>query len=753
MKTKQTESEEQSPGGLGSEEIESLFERGYDLSSKRYIAEAWGLKPDAVPTEVATRINDTEHISTRLQDIGKLKRATLSQVSANGGRMRGENLRRDLLLRGFGDTEKVLRELVESCILIPLPNPGESELDIESLLEQDNFLQRDLAVPHPVYKELESEADQLGPEALDSWKGDVSTEAAGDIGTLELNLLHLTSLLVEEPLQLNKSGAPNRRSLTKFAEGVTFPGQVGEAGAQLDLNDAVQFDYVSFLLSLAAEMGFITQTGHTLVGKPEKLEAFFCADQEDRNRELVNGFQGIKYWDEVESLALSRGESRVSSDEHFSQFEPTGESFIGARGYVMSVLRRSRIGDWMPVAAILDLCAQLDRHYLPRALSNADPPVKPRQYIEAVLRRGLVWTGIVEFGESEDEVELMRFTRRGADIMNLSTDRPDAEAPSSTECLVVQPNFEVMLFLDPAPLHVVYRLYQVGERTKLADRVANFQLTAESVQRGFGLGLDADKVVELLQDYSQAPLPDTVQFQLQDWERVHGKLHLYANGILLRHPNPDRLDMIVGQLEHDRRRQEDFDIIRLEPTSVFLAAEYPPGLDRIVEQEDGLDINYLGDIPPTLYFVGPLELMVDPIECDLVTLSEIQNLTSSDSDDGEDRTQFLSLKTEKIKARWPDNPLENVLEFLSERTVGGIPPSQALKLRSQLEKPLQVSISRNVTVIVLESVEIADKFEKIPECETLIDARLGDRSFTIQAEHEEELSEVLEELGTELTEQ
>lgn len=751
MRAKSSNSEDEKSGALKSDEIESLFERGYDLSSRRFIAEAWGLKPDAEDEDVAERVNEQEHVSARLADIGKLKRATLSQVSANGGRMRGENLRRDLLLRGFGDTESLLRELVESCMLIPLPNPGESELEIENLLEQDNFLQRDLAVPVPVFEELEGEADKLGPEAIDSWKGDVEPSERGDVEALELNLLHLSSLLIDEPLQLNKSGAPNRRSLAKFAEGVTFPGDKGEAGEELDLNDAVQFDYISFVLSLAHQLEFVKQTGQTLVGETEALAEYFKADEEKRNRLLINAFQAMEYWDEVESLALSKGESRISSDEHFSQFEPTGEPLIGARGYVLSVLRRSRVSDWTPLNAIIDLCAKLDRHYLPRALSKIEPAVESLQYIDAHLKRALLWLGIVEFGRSEDDVRLIRFTRRGADMMNLERDDLDDGGPEKGECIVVQPNFEVMLFLDPAPMEVVYRLYQVGERIKLADRVANFQLTAESVQRGFGFGLDAESVISLLNDYSQAPLPDTVSFQIRDWERVHGKLRLYANGILLRHPDPDRLDLIVGQLEHDRRRSEDYDIIRLEPTSVFLAAEYPPGLDRLVEQEDGLDINYLGDIPPTLYFVGSLELMVDPIECDIVTLSEIKKISDKPETD-DDGTMFLKLNPSKIKKRWPEEPLEKVINFLEDRTAGGVPPAQALKLRSKLEKPLQVGISRNVTVIVLESKEIADHFAGIPECDSLIEARLGDRSFTIQTEHEDELNEILEDLGTELTE-
>jgi len=755
-------------GPLETDELQRLFERGYSLSSKRFLAETWGVAPESEYDVVAAQVNKPAISKKRLAKVDKLERVTMSQVAASGGRMRGENLRRDLLLRGFGDTDPVLRALVEQLLLIPLPNPGESELDIETLLEMDSFLQRDLALPVPLKELLSDEAEMLGPEAIDAWSGDIQLLQTTSIDILELNLLHLASQLQQETLRLNIDGTPNRRSLARFGRGISFPRtaspddpaasqQAGEAGDSLDLNDVFQLDYLTFLLALSLELGFVVTRDQSVAGLLEGTEAFFLADVSARNRLLSAAFRGLQFWSETESLSLARAGGPADSERHFSQFEPTGEPLIGARGYVLSVLKRARVTQWTPVKAMIDLCAQLDKNYLPRALNKVEPPVEARRYIDAVLRHGLIWLGVIEFGLSDDQVEMMRVTPRGAQLLGMKVDvDPDALDPNAQQdgCMVVQPNFEVMLFLDPAPLEVVYRLYEVGQRAKLSERVANFHLSAESVQRGLGMGLTADAIINTLSTYSHAPVPDSVAFQIRDWERVHRKLQLFANGVLLRHPDPDKLDLLLGQLRHaqrDDQGNDTFESYRLGPESAFLACDNPPGLEKLVDQQDGLLIDYLGEIPPSLYFVDILEVMIDPLETDIVTLSELDKIADR-LDDSTPRQRFYELNIDKIRERWPENPLKGVEAFFDARTDGGLPPAQALKFRGLLDKPLEAIISREVTVVVLENAQIADRFVEIPECQPLIERRLGETAFAIKRGHEEELNELLEELGIILSE-
>ncbi|MBA2664450.1 MAG: helicase-associated domain-containing protein [Bradymonadaceae bacterium] len=737
-------------GPLDKVELEGLFERGYNTSSKRFLATAWGLDPDkTTPEQLAEVMADGARLDARLGTVSPLQQAALGHVAANGGRLRGESLRRDLLLRGFGETSPILRDLVERGLLVPLPSPGEGEFDIDQILDHEHFLQHDLAVGEALLARFSNESSDAGPEALGSFSGSIRQTVAPSVDSLELNLLHLTSLLGKEALRLNKSGTPNRRSLSRVARGVTLPGQPGEAADELDLSDPIQQDYLTFLLALSVELGLVEQHGHSLIAATAAVEKYFGGDELKRDRALLLAIQNIKFWSEIKSLALSAGRPRVPAAEQFSQFEATGEPLIGARGYVLSVLKRARLEGWTPLDALVTLCAALDRSYLTRVIARSGEDLEPEDYIEAVIRRALVWMGFLQLGESDDGMELARFHARGRQALGLVSATPAPPAPSSLAgCLIVQPNFEIMVFLDAAPLEVIYFLYRIGERIRLSDRVATFRLTAESVQRGYSLGESAANACERLGALSHTPVPNSVSFQLDDWERVHRQLRFYARGLVLRHPDPDRLELISGQLQHDLGK--DGQTLRVGPTAVFVMTEREDLIARLVEREGALLVDYLGTLPACIEFAGPMVLATDRLGCDLVTSSELARIGEELEEQSNATTRFFRLDVKRIQARWSEGALQGVLAFLDARIAGGVPAAQALRLQSLLDRPARARLLEDVTVIVLESAEVADRFAAVPQCATLVEERLGDRAFSVYTGSKEKLNEIFEELGIQI---
>lgn len=743
---------------LSLRELETLFERGYDTGSKRFLAAVWGLDPDHVTAEQLSGVlADREHLEKRLEGVASLQQIALGHVASSGGRLRGESLRRELLLRGFGETTESLRDLVERGLLVPLPSPGESEFDIEKLLEHENFLQHELAVGEAVYERFSGFSSDVGPEALGTFSGAIRETAVSSIESLELNLLHLTSALSKEALRLNKSGTPNRRSLGRAAAGIVLPGQSGLASEPLDLNDPLQLDYLTFLLALSVELGLVELDAYHLVAVPGAMEKYFTSDELRRDRQLLLAIQNVKYWSEIKSLALSKNRSRLPAGEQFSQFEATGEPLIGARGYVFSVLKRARLEGWTPLDALVALCASLDRSYLTRVLARSHEEIEPEDYIQTVLRRALVWMGFLQLGESEDGMELARFHARGRQALGIASAAGEgaessavAGAGGPTGCMIVQPNFEIMVFLDAAPLEVIYFLYRVGVRIGLSDRMATFRLTAESVQRGFSQGESAAGVRERLTGLSHTPVPDSVAFQLDDWERVHRQLQFFASGVILRHRDPDRLELVIDQFEHDLGGEGQ--LIRIGPTTVFVMTEREDLLGRLIERESALVVDYLGTLPPCISFVEPLVVQVDSTACDFITLSELLRVgvELDVPPEGCSRAgRYFALDIAKIRQRWPEDSLDAVLEFLEQRVAGGVPAAQALKLQSLLDQPAYARLRHDVTVIVLESKAVADRFEAIPQCQELELERLGDCSFSVPSKWLGRLKSVFDEVGIE----
>lgn len=563
---------------------------------------------------------------------------------------------------------------------------------------------------------------------------DVHDVVEGMPEVLELNLLHLCWAFRFEPLKLNKSGAPNRRSLLRSARGIVMPGARREVGDAVDLNDAEQLDYLGFLMALALELGILTTAvPGELATDPATHDAFFRAGPTARTKKLHDALARMRFWNELRSHAYWQEEPR--DDDHLSLLAPTGERLIGARGAVFSVLRRRAPEGWTPVDQLARWCHEQHDEFLDRALAH---DVATQSFVEAVVRRALLWAGLVDAAEADGEA-VFRLTGRGQMVFGLA-DHEDPEAPHKG--LVVQPNLEITAMLDATPLSVLHALYRVAERRTLADRVATFAMSAQTVQRGYATGATAAGVQELLTVRGVTPVPSSVEFQLSDWERAHRRVTIFADGILFRHPDPDALDLAVGQLAHENPEVE---FVRLGPSTTFAASIDLNGLRRLLQREGGLEVDILGAVPPSLKLSAELTITVNPLECDIVTAAELARIAELVS---QGRTaQVWRLDAQRLQARWPHDTFETALAFLAPRVVGGLPPVEVLRLRAALGDPTRASIRRGVTVLTVDSVADADRLAHAPQLASFLLTRLGDRAFAIDPARETQLLDVLHEIG------
>lgn len=561
----------------------------------------------------------------------------------------------------------------------------------------------------------------------------------GSVEILELNLLHVAWSCRFEPLRLNKNGSPNRRSLMRPARGIVMPGMRREIGEAVDLTDAEQIDYVAFLLAMSIELGtLVVSDRHDELGAShEAMDKFFGQHESVRTRRLYDALSRLRLWNELSSHAFL--EPQDLDDEHLSLLAPTGERLIGARGAVFSVLKRLDAEDgWMAIEDLAHACRDRADDYLNRAL---DDDVAVLGFAHAIVRRALSWTGFVDVGRHADGRSMFRIESRGRQAFGLEEPSAPGEAGSG-KCLIVQPNLEITVMLDGAELRVLHELYRVSERRALADRVATFAISARTVQRGYANGATAVGMTKLLSEKGMTPLPESIRFQLEDWERVHRRVSVYADGILFRHPDPDQLDLVVGQLEHEN---PDVEFVRLGPSTTFAASSELDGLRRFLQRDHAIDVDYLGFLPPALRFVGPLEVAFDPMRVDVITAWELERISRETESTRTEKRHRLD--PDLIRRRWPGRPFHNVVEFLEGRVSGGLPPVQFLKLRSLLDAPPRASLLHDVTVLTIDSPEDADRLADAPEIAQFVLHRLGQRAFAVDAEREKELLDVLHEIG------
>ncbi|MEM1350008.1 MAG: helicase-associated domain-containing protein, partial [Myxococcota bacterium] len=575
------------------------------------------------------------------------------------------------------------------------------------------------------------------------------------VDALELNLLHLAAAMVREPLKLNKSGAPNRRSLSKFTTGLTLPDAPPHAPMELDLSDAEHLDYFAFLFSLgqSLEMIDVDEDDAEVTGRHEAARGYFCASAPDRERKLAGALTNLKLWSEVISFRLAnRLEPDDVLDTQLSRTEEHGAPLIPARGYVFSVLRRARIQGWTPVEAVVDLCTELDRDYLRRVLDKANLQLEPRQYIHTLLERELFWAGVLELGESASGEAMLRFTGRGEALLGMKKDAADDEhavrADSPRGCMIVQPNFEVMVFLDNASMGTLFRMYQVSERVSVADRVATFKLGPASVQRGYSLGMHADSAVAFFNQYGHTPLDATVDFQLRDWERLWKRTTLYDGGMLLRHDDPDMLDTVLGQLRHTWRDGE-VHIERLTPGSAYIVTDTEAQLDRTLKLHHGRLVDYEVQVPACLVFLEPLVLSSDTLYTDFLTLQELEHIAEPIRERSNFTHKVWRLDARRIASRYEHHkdPLAELLRFLEARTIDGLPAEQALSIKALLGRPASAEVWSELVVVQFDDDDSARLFETSEGAEALVAAQFGPRAFGVRVEDAESLDELLERLG------
>ena len=729
---------------LRRDEFDAIFDRAYSINSKGHLAKAWGGSQEH-PDQLWGRLSDPARLLQAHQagEMGRQPLAILYEVARQGGRMRGEQLRKVFLVRTQQDVSTQVRELLLQGWLLVLPEPGQSHLELEDVLEQQSYLSSDLTMVKGVYDALDAISLSGQTEAHPPWQGEIESVQRETVQSLEINTIHMLTSLLYEPLLLNKSGAPNRRSLTKFVDGMTHPAQTQVQDPSLDPSNDEHVDYITFLLAIARELGLTSIHEGALHANFDQLHDHF--ERADRSAPLLRALQNMKIWSELSSAELAGGQMHQDAvTKQLSQTEDIGTGLIGARGYILSVLRRIKPAQWTPCAHVVDLCVSLDRDYLDRVLKPLSSTVSARDYVRVFLNHALFWGGLIELATDTEGQRVMRLTPEGHIILGQAQiPEPPAAAP---KCLVVQPNFEVTLFLDAAPTSLIWNLYRLGQRVHLADRVATFKMTSQSVQRSYSQGMSADQAQALLAEYAVAPLPESVAFQLGDWERSWRRMRIWAGGILLRHEDIDKLDDWVSRIKY-AWRQREVSVERISAASVFLYAEDMSGIDALLERDAPISIDYQRPPTPSLTALEPLRFEYSPMHTDFETLFELDQIATVDPEQSTPGGQVVQLQSSALKRRWPQDPFKHAVSFLAPRVKGGLPPVHLLRLKELLGHGVVANRYEEVYLVTILDEEDAALFAQMPQVQDLLLDTIAGVGFVVAKEDQPALDALLELAG------
>jgi len=147
----------------------------------------------------------------------------------------------------------------------------------------------------------------------------------------------------------------------------------------------------------------------------------------------------------------------------------------------------------------------------------------------------LAHLGLIEHGVSTARVQqrpCFRLTELGQAVFG-APERAVSEPAYEPKFLTIQPNHEILAYLDVADPRAVWPLAQMARRMSApGERVQTFVLSRESVYQALESGLTPEAIRDFLSRHSKTGLPDLVAHALADWGRKREAL-IFRTGITL----------------------------------------------------------------------------------------------------------------------------------------------------------------------------------------------------------------------------
>src|SRR5579883_1670856 len=197
--------------------------------------------------------------------------------------------------------------------------------------------------------------------------------------------------------------------------------------------------------------------------------------------------------------------------------------------------------------------------------------------------------------ESDDEREAFVPTaasartqtkRRVKKQAKAETVAPAVERPRS---LIVQPTFELLIMQPDLP--ALYSLLPFAQLNSPGN-VSRLTLTRDSILRGLEWGLTIDEMLQILESYSQKPIPQNVDYSLRDWAKAYRAVEI-SQVLLLAVESEAHADGLLAS-----SKLKEFNLRRLGPTVLAASNEVNvQNLQRALEKE-GIVVHFSGTIAP-----------------------------------------------------------------------------------------------------------------------------------------------------------
>lgn len=477
-------------------------------------------------------------------------------------------------------TYSTLRYTANTPSLYPTPHPhGTFELALHHLLllgllfwgKQTNFVGRDyssgvydgvLIVPRTIVALARQEWDL---EELPEQDEMPVEEVLGDgIRTLQRALYLYWSLVARarDGLSLVNSHLLSRMALRQVLEQMAAFSHFWEPLSVEQVHTESDAPYLLFLRLLLMKLGLLSERQGTLRATPAR--DFFTLPLAERARRCFQLWLETPFWNELAFLA------NVVAQPGPAPLDAAHDEVVYSRQLVVEHIFWTERETWHALPTFIARMKLrvpyllFPRQYGLRAerYSLGSNPygwnfrlrrgwlthregwhIVEGGFIRALVNGPLVWLGAVEAGNEEHPDAFC--LAQGASI--LADPVPPSVPEEQWGRLVVQPNFD-LIALAPVSEALLLDLDLFAERVRL-EHIAQYHLSKASVTRAVQLGLTAEGIQQMLEQFVGGPIPQNVRYSLQEWERQARRIELWRATTLLEVADPFLLDELFADDE------------------------------------------------------------------------------------------------------------------------------------------------------------------------------------------------------------
>ncbi len=494
----------------------------------------------------------------------------------------------------------------------------------------------------------------------------------------------------------------------------------------------------AFVQALQAT-GMLKLDGYETLVLEKSIDDFSTQPYQEQVKKLMTGFTETLNWSEDgnsqspkhyvngRTALLTALKALPTDASGFFALHDFSEAFFNRIGLYFSVMGKVGLIQSSYYRQNTEQMAQARAEQLAKAheiwLNQTYP------WIEKIFSTWLYFLGIVELQLAEGKPIGFRLTDLGRTVFHpelaeLDTATlPPSPAKKTESAWVVQPNFDIVVYLDRAMPEQLIFLERHAEKVQVQQYVAQYHLTRESVYQALERGSNLNELISELQAGAGVELPQNILVDLREWGALRENITIHRLASLVEFPNQSARETAIKTKLKGTPIGERF---------LLLSSKRPKSLET--ER-----IDYCMPLPRCIAINESGYIKVTHAITDLLLTEQLNKWAEGESSHMWKLTEASVSAAIKAKAR-----INELFNLLDERlTVRRLPRFLEIVLQSWGRKKFEVELA-TVTVLQCPDSEVFNAISSSKKLKPYLKGTLAPNLLLVDSENVAALREQLD---------